>query len=70
MLLQYYTGTNTGLNLGSGTSLFGQQKPGSLFGNTGSNTTFNNPGSFGTSTFGSTNSNMISGMGTGLFNGG
>ncbi|XP_011153337.1 nuclear pore complex protein Nup98-Nup96 isoform X2 [Harpegnathos saltator] len=62
-------GTNTGLNLGGGTSLFGQQKPGSLFGNTGSNTTFNNPGSFGTSTFG-TNSNMMAGIGTGLLNGG
>ncbi|XP_032667417.1 nuclear pore complex protein Nup98-Nup96 isoform X2 [Odontomachus brunneus] len=62
-------GTNTGLNLGGGTSLFGQQKPGSLFGNTGSNTTFNNPGSFGTSTFG-TNSNMMSGIGAGLLNGG
>ncbi|XP_014482996.1 PREDICTED: nuclear pore complex protein Nup98-Nup96 isoform X2 [Dinoponera quadriceps] len=62
-------GTNTGLNLGGGTSLFGQQKPGSLFGNTGSNTTFNNPGSFGTSTFG-TNSNMMSGLGTNLLNGG
>lgn len=62
-------GTNTGLNLTGGTSLFGQQKSGGLFGNTGNNTTFNNPGSFGTSTFG-TNSNIMSGMGTGLLNGG
>lgn len=62
-------GANTGLNLSGGTSLFGQQKPGGLFGNPGSNTTFNNPGSFGTPTFG-TNSNMMSGIGTGLLNGG
>ncbi|KAL0126104.1 hypothetical protein PUN28_004910 [Cardiocondyla obscurior] len=62
-------GTNTGLNLGSGSSLFGQQKPGSLFGNPGNNTTFNNSGAFGASTFG-TNSNMMSGTGMGLLNGG
>ncbi|XP_036147663.1 nuclear pore complex protein Nup98-Nup96 isoform X2 [Monomorium pharaonis] len=62
-------GTNTGLSLGGNSSLFGQQKPGSLFGNTGNNTTFNNPGSFGPSTFG-TSSNMISGTGIGLLNGG
>lgn len=61
--------TNTGLNLNSGSSLFGQQKPGSLFGNTGNNTTFNNPGTFGSSTFG-TSSNMMSGTGMGLLNGG
>ncbi|XP_011861839.1 PREDICTED: nuclear pore complex protein Nup98-Nup96 isoform X3 [Vollenhovia emeryi] len=62
-------GTNTGLSLGGGSSLFGQQKPGSLFGNTGNNTTFNNPGTFGSSTFG-TGSNMMSGTGVGLLNGG
>ncbi|XP_077255171.1 nuclear pore complex protein Nup98-96 isoform X1 [Temnothorax americanus] len=62
-------GTNTGLSLGGGSSLFGQQKPGSLFGNTGNNTTFNNPGTFGSSTFG-TSSNMMSGTGVGLLNGG
>ncbi|KAL6257420.1 hypothetical protein P5V15_010992 [Pogonomyrmex californicus] len=62
-------GTNTGLNLGGGSSLFGQQKPGSLFGNTANNTTFNNPGTFGSSTFG-TGSNMMSGTGMGLLNGG
>ncbi|XP_025995170.1 nuclear pore complex protein Nup98-Nup96 isoform X2 [Solenopsis invicta] len=62
-------GTNTGLNLGSGSSLFGQQKPGSLFGNTGNNMTFNNPGTFGSSTFGAS-SNMMSGTGMGLINGG
>lgn len=61
-------GTNTGLSLGS-SSLFGQQKPGSLFGNTGNNTTFNNPGTFGSSTFG-TSSNMMSGTGMSLLNGG
>lgn len=65
----YIIGTNTGLSLGGGSSLFGQQKPGTLFGNTGNNTTFNNPGTFGSSTFG-TNSNMISGTGMGLLNGG
>lgn len=65
----YIIGTNTGLNLGSGSSLFGQQKPGTLFGNTGNNTTFNNPGTFGSSSFG-TSSNMISGTGMGLLNGG
>jgi len=58
-------GTNTGLSLGGGSSLFGQQKPGSLFGNN----TFNNPGTFGSSTFG-TSSNMMSGTGMNLFNGG
>ncbi|EZA58163.1 hypothetical protein DMN91_011854 [Ooceraea biroi] len=62
-------GTNTGLSLGGGSSLFGQQKPGSLFGNTGSNATFNNSGTFGSSTFG-TNSNIMSGTGMGLLNGG
>ncbi|XP_050452741.1 nuclear pore complex protein Nup98-Nup96 [Cataglyphis hispanica] len=62
-------GTNTGLSLNTGSSLFGQQKPGSLFGNTGSNTTFNNPGTFGSSTFG-TSSNMMSGTGMSLLNGG
>lgn len=62
-------GTNTGLNLGGGSSLFGQQKPGSLFGNTGNNTTFNNPGTFGSSSFG-TNSNMMSGTGVNLLIGG
>nr|XP_034193442.1 nuclear pore complex protein Nup98-Nup96 [Osmia lignaria] len=58
-------GTNTGLTLGSGTSLFGQQKPGGLFGNTGGNTTFNSSASFGSSTFG-TNLNVGSGVGMGL----
>jgi len=67
--LLYYAGTNTGLNLSGGSSLFGQQKPGNLFGNTGSNTTFNNPGTFGSSTFG-TNSNVMSGTGMSLLNGG
>ncbi|XP_012217704.1 nuclear pore complex protein Nup98-Nup96 isoform X3 [Linepithema humile] len=62
-------GTNTGLSLSGGSSLFGQQKPGSLFGNTGNNTTFNNPGTFGSSNFG-INSNMMSGTGMGLISGG
>ncbi|XP_076223449.1 nuclear pore complex protein Nup98-96 isoform X2 [Nomia melanderi] len=62
-------GTNTGLTLGSGSTLFGQQKPGSLFGNTGNNTTFNSSSSFGSSTFG-TNSNVGTGMGMGLLGAG
>lgn len=62
-------GTNTGLSLSGGSSLFGQQKPGNLFGNTGNNTTFNNPGTFGSSNFG-INSNMMSGTGMGLISGG
>lgn len=62
-------GTNTGLNLGGGSTLFGQQKPGGVFGNTGNTTTFNNPGSFGTSFAFGANSNTMSGQGTGLLNG-
>ncbi|XP_003699361.2 nuclear pore complex protein Nup98-96 isoform X2 [Megachile rotundata] len=58
-------GTNTGLPLGGGNTLFGQQKPGGLFGNTGSNTTFNSSTSFGSSTFG-TGLNVGSGIGMGL----
>ncbi|XP_053983481.1 nuclear pore complex protein Nup98-Nup96 isoform X4 [Hylaeus volcanicus] len=58
-------GTNTGLTLGSGSTLFGQQKPGGLFGAPGTNTTFNTTASFGSSTFG-TNSNMGTGMGMSL----
>ncbi|XP_051164466.1 nuclear pore complex protein Nup98-Nup96 [Leptopilina boulardi] len=47
-------GTNNTLNLGGGTSLFNQQKPGGLFGTTGTGTGFNSAGAFGTSTnFGS-----------------
>lgn len=68
-LLLIFVGTNTGLNLSGGSSLFGQQKAGSLFGNTGNNTSFNNPGAFGSSNFG-INSNIISGAGVGLLNGG
>ncbi|KZC05431.1 Nuclear pore complex protein Nup98-Nup96 [Dufourea novaeangliae] len=62
-------GTNTGLTLGGGSTLFGQQKPGSLFGNTGSNTTFNPSASFGSSTFGS-NANVGTGIGMGLLGAG
>ncbi|XP_076648860.1 nuclear pore complex protein Nup98-96 isoform X2 [Halictus rubicundus] len=62
-------GTNTGLTLGSGSTLFGQQKPGGLFGNTGNNATFNPSSSFGSSTFG-TNSNVGTGMGMGLLGAG
>ncbi|XP_033343033.1 nuclear pore complex protein Nup98-96 isoform X1 [Megalopta genalis] len=62
-------GANTGLTLGSGSTLFGQQKPGGLFGNTGSNATFNPSSSFGSSTFG-TNSNVGTGMGMGLLGAG
>ncbi|XP_076167828.1 nuclear pore complex protein Nup98-96 isoform X2 [Ptiloglossa arizonensis] len=62
-------GTNTGLTMGSGSTLFGQQKPGGLFGNTGNNTTFNTTASFGSSTFG-TNSNMGTGIGMGLLGAG
>ncbi|KYQ46936.1 Nuclear pore complex protein Nup98-Nup96, partial [Trachymyrmex zeteki] len=61
--------TSTGLNLSGGSSLFGQQKPGSLFGNAGNNTTFNTSGTFGSSTFGTT-SNMISGTGMSSLSGG
>ncbi|XP_017760409.1 PREDICTED: nuclear pore complex protein Nup98-Nup96 isoform X3 [Eufriesea mexicana] len=61
-------GTNTGL-LGSGSTLFGPQKAGGLFGNTGNNTTFNTSGSFGSSTFG-TNTNVGTGIGTGLLGAG
>ncbi|XP_076670713.1 nuclear pore complex protein Nup98-96 isoform X2 [Andrena cerasifolii] len=57
-------GTNTGLTLGSGSTLFNQQKPGGLFGSTGNNTTFNTSTSFGSSTFG-TNSNVGNGIGMG-----
>ncbi|KYN31615.1 Nuclear pore complex protein Nup98-Nup96 [Trachymyrmex septentrionalis] len=62
-------GTSTGLNLSGGSSLFGQQKSGSLFGNAGNNTTFNTSGTFGSSTFGTT-SNMISGTGMSSLSGG
>ncbi|XP_017793152.1 PREDICTED: nuclear pore complex protein Nup98-Nup96 [Habropoda laboriosa] len=62
-------GTNTGLTLGSGSTLFGQQKPGGLFGNTGNNATFNTSASFGSSTFG-TNSNVGTGIGMGLLGAG
>jgi len=64
-----YIGTSTGLNLSGGSSLFGQQKSGSLFGNAGNNTTFNTSGTFGSSTFGTT-SNMISGTGMSSLSGG
>ncbi|KOX79242.1 Nuclear pore complex protein Nup98-Nup96 [Melipona quadrifasciata] len=56
-------GTNTGLPLGSGSTLFGQQKSGSFFGNTGNNATS------GFSTFGS-NANVGTGIGTGLLGAG
>nr|XP_050853045.1 nuclear pore complex protein Nup98-Nup96 isoform X2 [Vespula vulgaris] len=62
-------GTNTGLNLGGSSTLFGQQKPSGVFGNTGNTTTFNNPGSFGTSFSFGTNNNTMSGQGTGLLSG-
>lgn len=57
--------------LGSGSTLFGQQKSGGFFGNTGGNnaTTFNASGSFGSSTFGS-NANVGTGIGTGLLGAG
>ncbi|KAK1124571.1 hypothetical protein K0M31_005949 [Melipona bicolor] len=56
-------GTNTGLPLGGGSTLFGQQKSGSFFGNTGNNATS------GFSTFGS-NANVGTGIGTGLLGAG
>ncbi|XP_076757101.1 nuclear pore complex protein Nup98-96 isoform X2 [Xylocopa sonorina] len=62
-------GTNTGLTLGSGSTLFGPQKPGGLFGNTGNNATFNTSAPFGTLTFG-TNANVGTGIGMGLLNAG
>lgn len=62
-------GTNTSLMLGSGSTLFAQQKPGGLFGNTGNNATFNTAGTFGSSTFG-TNTNIGTGIGTGLLGAG
>lgn len=62
-------GTNTSLMLGSGSTLFAQQKPGGLFGNTGNNATFNTAGTFGSSTFG-TNTNVGTGIGTGLLGAG
>lgn len=55
--------------LGSGSTLFAQQKPGGLFGNTGNNATFNTAGTFGSSTFG-TNTNIGTGIGTGLLGAG
>lgn len=55
--------------LGSGSTLFAQQKPGGLFGNTGNNATFNTAGTFGSSTFG-TNTNVGTGIGTGLLGAG
>ncbi|XP_014603478.1 PREDICTED: nuclear pore complex protein Nup98-Nup96 [Polistes canadensis] len=61
-------GTNTGLNLGGGSTLFGQQKPSGVFGNTG-NTTFNNPGSFGGTSFAFGTNNTMPGQGTGLLSG-
>ncbi|XP_047352980.1 nuclear pore complex protein Nup98-Nup96 isoform X1 [Vespa velutina] len=62
-------GTNTGLNLGGSSTLFGQQKPSGVFGNTGNTTTFNNPGSFGGSFSFGANNNTMSGQGTGLLSG-
>ncbi|XP_026668597.1 nuclear pore complex protein Nup98-Nup96 isoform X2 [Ceratina calcarata] len=62
-------GTNTGLTLGGGSTLFGQQKTGGLFGNTGNNTNFNTSSSFGTSTFGN-NANVGTGLGMGLLGAG
>ncbi|XP_015116191.1 nuclear pore complex protein Nup98-Nup96 [Diachasma alloeum] len=63
-------GTNTGLTLGGTSSLFGQSKPGGLFGNPSTTSTFNNLGAFGTSggfgTTGATNTglgmNLLGGM--------
>ena len=63
-------GTNTGLNLGGGTSLFNQQKPGGLFGSTGNTTGFNNTGGFGTSTGFGTGGNTMSSFGANLMSGG
>nr|XP_033206829.1 nuclear pore complex protein Nup98-Nup96 isoform X2 [Bombus vancouverensis nearcticus] len=62
-------GTNTGLMLGSGSTLFGQQKSGGLFGNSGNNAPFNTSGTFGSSTFGN-NTNVGTGIGTGLLGAG
>ncbi|XP_066587580.1 nuclear pore complex protein Nup98-Nup96 isoform X2 [Prorops nasuta] len=62
-------GTNTSLNLTGGTSLFGQQKPGGLFGTT-SNTAFNTPGTFGTSSVFGANTNSGTGLGLGSLGGG
>ncbi|XP_034945165.1 nuclear pore complex protein Nup98-Nup96 [Chelonus insularis] len=63
-------GTNTGLGLGGTNSLFGQPKPGSIFGNTGSGFNFNNSGTFGTSgTFGNT-TNTAPNLGMNLLSGG
>ena len=63
-------GTNTGLNLGGGTSLFNQQKPGGLFGSANTGTGFNSTGGFGASTgFGGGTSTLPS-FGTNLMGGG
>lgn len=55
--------------LGSGSTLFGQQKSGGLFGNSGNNAPFNTSGTFGSSTFGN-NTNVGTGIGTGLLGAG
>ncbi|XP_063987774.1 nuclear pore complex protein Nup98-Nup96 [Diachasmimorpha longicaudata] len=63
-------GTNTGLTLGGTSSLFGQNKPGGLFGNPSTTSTFNSLGTFGTpgafGTTGTTNTglgmNLLGGM--------
>lgn len=55
--------------MGGSSTLFGQQKPSGVFGNTGSTTTFNNPGSFGGSFSFGANNNTMSGQGTGLLSG-
>ncbi|XP_033229340.1 nuclear pore complex protein Nup98-Nup96-like [Belonocnema kinseyi] len=62
-------GANPGLNLGGGTSLFNQQKPGGLFGSTGAATGFNNTGAFGASTGFGTGGSALSSFGTNLMGG-
>ncbi|XP_043467804.1 nuclear pore complex protein Nup98-Nup96 [Leptopilina heterotoma] len=58
-------GTTSTLNLGGGTSLFNQQKPGGLFGTTGT-TGFNNTGAFGASTGFGAGASTMGQFGTGL----
>ncbi|KAG8036803.1 hypothetical protein G9C98_004125 [Cotesia typhae] len=63
-------GANANLNLGGTNSLFGAPKPGGLFGNTNTGTTFNSSGTFGgTGGFG-TNTNTNTGLGLNLLGGG
>ncbi|XP_057338404.1 nuclear pore complex protein Nup98-Nup96 [Microplitis mediator] len=63
-------GTNPSLNLGGTNSLFGAPKPGGLFGNTATGTTFNSSGTFGAPGAFGTNTNTNTGLGLNLLGGG